>query len=286
MGRRLLLFLIAAAAAGVAPPVAQDSLRFAVIGDTGTGDRPAIEVAQQMAKARAVFPFELAVMMGDNLYGRERPKDYESKFERPFKPLLDAGVKFYASLGNHDEPTQANYKLFNMNGQRYYSFKPRDGVRFFALDSNYMDKRQLEWLEKELKGSGSEWKICFFHHPIYSSGKRHGPSEDLRALIEPLFVKYNVSLVLQGHEHFYERIHPQHGIPYFIVGGSAKLRSDGIGQSKITAKGFDEDRSFTLMEIVKDELHFQTLSRTGKVIDSGSLRRRQEQKPEGGAAKN
>jgi hypothetical protein len=226
-----------------------------------------------MAKARAIFPFEFAVMMGDNLYGRERPTDYVKKFEKPFGPLLDAGVKFYASLGNHDEPTQANYKLFNMNGKRYYSFRPKAGVRFFALDSTYMDQRQMEWLENELKSSGSEWKICFFHHPIYSSGKRHGPSKDLRALIEPLFVKYNVSLVLMGHEHFYERIKPQRGIYYFIVGGSAKLRSDGIGKTDITANGYDEDRTFMLMEIAGDDLHFQTLTRTGYRVDSGTLRR-------------
>ena len=46
------------------------------------------------------------------------------KFEEPYKPLLDADVKFYASLGNHDDPTQRFYKPFNMNGERYYSFKP------------------------------------------------------------------------------------------------------------------------------------------------------------------
>ena len=65
-------------------------------------------------------------MLGDNLYGNEGAKDFEKKFERPYKALLDAGVKFYASLGNHDNPNQRFYKLFNMNGQRYYNFKPKD----------------------------------------------------------------------------------------------------------------------------------------------------------------
>ena len=54
-----------------------------------------------------------------------------------------------------------------MNGQRYYTFRPKDGVRFFALDSNYVDQKQLEWFDKEAGASGSDWKICFFHHPLY-----------------------------------------------------------------------------------------------------------------------
>ena len=54
-------------------------------------------------------------------------------------------------------------------------------VRFFALDSNYMDRQQIEWLEKELSNSASDWKIAFFHHPLYSSGERHGPEEVPRA---------------------------------------------------------------------------------------------------------
>jgi len=275
--RTTLIFAAAAASLWAAnPPLAKDSLRFAVIGDTGTGDQYAIQLASRVAEARKTFPFEFAVMLGDNLYGGENAKDYEKKFERPYKALLDAGVKFYASLGNHDEPSQVNYKNFNMNGQRYYSFKPRPGVRFFALDSNYMDQRQLSWLEDELKASGSEWKICFFHHPLYSSGERHGPSVTLRAVLEPLFVKYNVSLVLQGHEHFYERIKPQAGITYIIAGASAKLREGGIAQSEITAKGNATDRSFILMEIDKDELHFQTINQDGKIFDLGTVKRAQE----------
>src|SRR5688572_12318395 len=174
--------------AEIKAPAKTDSLRFAVIGDTGTGSKAAIQLAAQLTKAREIFPFEFVIMTGDNLYGGESPRDYEKKFERPYKALIDAGVKFYAALGNHDEPGQRNYKLFNMNGERYHTFKPADGVRFFALDSNYMDKQQLEWLEKELSASGSEWKIAFFHHPIYSSGERHGPSLQLRAVLEPLLV--------------------------------------------------------------------------------------------------
>ena len=136
-------------------------------------------------------------------------------------------MKFYASLGNHDDPNQRFYKPFNMNGERYYTYT-KGPVRFFVLDSNYMDQKQLDWLERELKASNDPWKIGYFHHPLYSSGARHGSEVDLRAQLEPLFLKYGVSAVFAGHEHFYERIHPQKGIAYFTSGGAAKLRRGNI----------------------------------------------------------
>jgi Calcineurin-like phosphoesterase len=256
----------------VAPPVGKDSVRFLVIGDSGTGDRAQIEVAAQMWKAHAVFPYEFAIMLGDNMYGSERPQDYARKFEVPFKALLDNKIEFKASLGNHDDPNQRFYKNFGMDGKRYYSYQKKDS-RFFALDSNYMDKDQQRWLEEELSKSNAKWKIAYFHHPIYSSGM-HGSELDLRAIVEPLFIKYNLQAVFAGHEHFYERIKPQKGIHHFTAGGSAKLRGGDIMRNTgLTAKGFDTEQSFMLVEIDGDVLRFQTISRRGKRVDSGEVRR-------------
>jgi hypothetical protein len=275
-----------APAIAITLPQREGSLKFAVIGDSGTGGRQQYEVGARMAEAHALFPFELVIMLGDNLYGSERPRDYEQKFERPYKPLLDAKVKFYASLGNHDDREQRLYKLFNMGGELYYSFKaPNEDVRFFALDSTYPDRRQIEWIERELKAADEDWKIAFFHHPLYSSGGRHGPSEDLRKVLEPLFLKYNVSAVFSGHEHFYERIVPQKGIFYMTSGGAAKLREGNIRpNSPFTAKGFDDDNHFVLIEIEGDEMFFQAISRRGDTVDSGSFRRRQPETTSGGPA--
>jgi len=264
-------------------PLQEGSLRFAVIGDSGTGGDEQLAVARQLARFHQRFPFELAIMLGDNLYGRERAGDYAEKFERPYKPLLEAGVKFHASLGNHDDPSQQFYEPFNMGGQRYYTFRPKPGVRFFALDSNLLDPPQLAWLERELAASGSDWKICFFHHPPYSSGDRHGSDEDLRAALEPLFVKHGVTVVFTGHEHFYERIRPQKGVAYFIAGSSAKLRRGDINPSPLTAKGYDQGYTFMLVEIVEDELHFQTISHRGEAVDSGVIRRVESPKGRPGA---
>jgi hypothetical protein len=255
-------------------PMKMGSVKFAVIGDTGTGDSHQLAVARQLATYRGKFPFEFVIMMGDNLYGGNSAKDYDKKFAIPYKPLTDAGVKFYASLGNHDDPSERFYKPFNMNGERYYSFKPANSsVRFFALDSNYMDDKQLAWLDKELIASGSDWKICFFHHPPYSSGEAHGSDTVLRSQVEPIFVKHGVNAVFTGHEHFYERIKPQKGIAYFIAGSSAKLRAGNIAPSGLSDKGFDTGFTFMLVEIVGDDLFFQTVTEKGATIDSGTIHR-------------
>lgn len=256
-------------------PLRDNSVRFAVLGDTGTGDRVQYDVAKQIVAQYAKFPFTFAIMLGDNIYGSERPQDFRRKFETPYAALLNAKVEFYAALGNHDDPNQRFYKPFNMNGERYHTFK-KGNVRFFALDSNYMDPEQLRWLEKQLQASGSDWKIPYFHHPLYSSGQ-HGSQVELRRIVEPLFIKYGVDVVFAGHEHFYERLKPQKEIHYFTSGGAAKLRADDIGDLGLTEKGFDTDRSFMLVEISEDEMFFQTISRTGQTVDKGSLRRREMQ---------
>jgi 3',5'-cyclic AMP phosphodiesterase CpdA len=254
-------------------PLQPNSVKFAAIGDMGTGEAPQYEVAARMATERQAFPFDFVIMLGDNIYGGSKPKDFERKFEQPYKALLDTGVKFYASLGNHDNPNERFYKYFNMNQSDYYTFK-KGNVRFFALNSNYMDAKQLAWLRKQLQDAGSnEWKICFFHHPLYSSGKSHGSSIELRSLIEPLFIQYGVDAVFSGHDHVYERVKPEKGIYYFTEGSSGQLRPDGLAKTDMTEKGFDSDRTFMLVEIAGDVMYFETLTRAGTVVDSGELRR-------------
>jgi predicted MPP superfamily phosphohydrolase len=270
-----------AAPKGSASPLAltlpnkADSLKFAVLGDFGTASGEQYDLAAQMKRAHDVFPFEFVTLVGDNLYGSERPQDFKKKFEMPYQPLLEAGVKFYASLGNHDAREQRYYKQFNMDGKLYYSLKMKQSVRFFALESTYMDPQQVAWLENELRDSTENWKIPYFHHPPYSSGDRHGSDQRLREVLEPLFLKYNVSVVLTGHDHFYERTKPQKGIVYFVCGSGGQLRKGNIDKSSgITAAGNDTDQVFMVAEINGDDLSFNAVSRGGQIIDSGVITRR------------
>jgi hypothetical protein len=273
----------------LALPNTPGSVKFAVIGDSGRGDTAQQEVAQQMIAWREVFPFDLVLMLGDNIYDSHTPADYVAKFEAPYRRLLDDDVTFRAAIGNHDDPAQIHYEKFNMGGERYYSFRrfevsiqggvPGAGVRFYALDSRTLDPEQLEWLRSGLKGSGSRWKIVFFHHPIYTSGRYTAAARSLRNSLEPILVDGDADVVLSGHEHFYERIVPQRGILYFISGAAGSLRKGDIRPTDLTARGFDVDYSFMLVEVAGDKLYFQAISRTGQTIDAGAVTKGRARRP-------
>ena len=160
-------------------PKKTGSVRFAAIGDSGRGDAAQYAVSAQMQAWRKEFPFDFVLMLGDNIYDSWTPEDYRQKFELPYKPLLDAGVKFYAAIGNHDDPNQPNYPLFNMGGKRYYTFKPPSlvarlagtDVRFFMIDTERLDRHATRVDRSRDGGSNAEWKIAVFHRPIYTSGR-------------------------------------------------------------------------------------------------------------------
>jgi 3',5'-cyclic AMP phosphodiesterase CpdA len=259
-----------APAVATLPAAALEAVRFAVVGDNGTGEQAQFDVGRQMAEYRTTFPYDFVLMVGDNMYMRANERGYADAFERPYESLLDAGVRFFAILGNHDDPNEIRYAGFNMEGQRYYTVA-RGPVRFIGLDTNVLDAGQIAWFERTLKASLEPWKIVYFHHPLYSNGSRHGSNVELRVKLEPLLVRHGVNVVLSGHDHHYERFKPQKGITYFVTGSGGKLRAGGVDRSADTALAFAQEQAFMLVEIAGDQLSFRAISRTGRVIDSGVI---------------
>jgi hypothetical protein len=261
-------------------PLKTNSVRFAVIGDAGRGDLAQYQVSATMQAYRRLFPFSFVVMLGDNVYDGGTVADYQQKFELPYKPLLDAGVLFYAAIGNHDDFNQIRYAPFHMGGQRYFTFKPPSvvsrlfgaSVRFFVIDTENVSLTQLQWLESEMSASDADWKIPIFHRPLYTSGRYDVGGRYLRSSLEPIFIRHRVAAAFSGHEHFYQRIKPQHGITYFISGGAGSLRVGDLRPSEVTAAGFDRDYHFMLVEINDDELYYQAIARNGGTVDYGVIR--------------
>jgi predicted phosphodiesterase len=262
-------------------PNQDGSIKFAVIGDSGRGWPPQHEVAAQMVAYRQRFDYRFVLMAGDNIYeGPATAEDYRVKFEEPYKLLLDAGVRFYAVLGNHDDPQQIHYKPFNMDGHRYYTFVPPvdlparldTRVRFFALDSTNLDGEQLRWFEHEAAESRAEWKIVLLHYPLYTSGRYALQSRATRFTLESSFVNGGIDVVFSGHEHLYNRSEPQKGILYFVSGGAGSLREGDGGRTSTIARSYAADFHFMLVEIADDAFYFQAINRKGETIDAGSLR--------------
>ncbi|HYB95720.1 MAG TPA: metallophosphoesterase [Vicinamibacterales bacterium] len=257
------------------------SIKFAVIGDSGRGTKEQHEVASRMTEYRQRFAYEFVLMAGDNIYeGEATEEDYRLKFEEPYKALLDAGVKFYAALGNHDDTNQVYYKPFNMDGKRYYTFVPPvdpitrwdTRVRFFAIDSTYINLEQIRWLDKEMTESRAEWKIAFLHHPLYTSGRYGLAARGIRLGLESTFVNGGVDVVFSGHEHIYQRMEMQNGVLYFITGGAGSLREGDASPAPFVARSYDRDYHFMLVEINDEGFFFQAINRAGDTVDAGVLR--------------
>ncbi len=286
--RRQALLSIATVAAGAAltprsifgATPAKNKIRFAAIGDFGTGDDNQAAIASLIMRDHKASPLDLALAVGDNIYPDGGGRHFVKKFERPYAGLLNEGVKFHAVLGNHDvrdgRGDQCRYPLFNMNGQCYYTIKKGDGlVEFFMADSTDFNRVQAGWLEGALRASTAKWKIAVFHHPIYSSGETHGSDLGLRRAIEPLLTRYGVNAVFSGHDHIYERVRPQQGIQYFVTGAGGKVREGDVDmRSPFREVSFDRDNHYMLVEVDDQQISFRAVARGGAVIDSGTIKER------------
>jgi predicted MPP superfamily phosphohydrolase len=284
--RQALLSLAGITAGAILKPVSilgaepvQKRLRFPIIGDWGTGDSDQTGIAKQMFASHQRTPFDFAIAAGDNIYPNGSGRYFGKHFEQPFAPLLKDRINFHAVLGNHDvqegRQDQCQYPLFNMGGRNYFTLRQGDGLLdLFMLDSTDCDRMQQGWVEQELKASAARWKVVVLHHPLYSSGKKHGSDLRLRQCLEPLFLRYGVQAVFSGHDHVYERIKPQQGIHYFVTGAGGKTRRGGVDlKSPIRAFSYDEDNHFMIVEADHDRLSFQAINETGGVIDEGAIQR-------------
>ena len=263
----------AATPGGSVSPLPMPGLRggrvFALIGDSGSGDVPQRQVAQAMLtyfNTARHFPFVL--MLGDNLYD----DDYENEFLVPYKPLLDRGVKFYATLGNHDRDLERHFKPFNMGDKDRYVFD-EGNARFAALNSNHpSDPEQIKWLDGVFADAGTKWRVAFFHHPLYSSGRHAAESEQvIRPALEEALVRNRVNVVFSGHEHLYERVKPQRGVYHFVSGGGGRYLYT------LRLREFDEvgvaEHHFMVAEVAGDRLFFAAITHEQKLLDCGVLYR-------------
>lgn len=257
----------------IAPlPTTPPILRFISIADTGTGTEGQYAVAEAMAQYHGQNSFNLAILAGDNIYNNGEFEKINAVFERPYQPLLQQGVKFYACLGNHDIRTangdlQVKYPGFNMAG-RYYTFR-RESVQFFALDTNHNAdwKNQLVWLEKELSQSTAPWKVVFGHHQVYSSGI-YGLNQPFIQTLTPMFQKYGVQLYINGHEHSYERTRSINGTTYLICGAGAGTRP--VGRSEWTEYAASR-LSFATFDVYEDRIFVSAIGTDKRVFDRGVI---------------
>lgn len=296
------VFLLAAAL-----PALSQTLRFGVIGDSGSGDAHQLAVARQMESYEKAHPWEFVLMLGDNIYDDGNPRDFDRKFKNPYRNLMAAGVKFHATLGNHDRAGAASRKGMAQVQDDAFGYIGRHDeyvlvagpevngkrlARFICLDSEaWLDDLEtggrvevrLKRLRQWLQDSGDfQWNFAFFHEPLYSFAATktlgrfigrygHGPEEMLRRALEPEF-RGKIDIVLSGHEHFYQKIRPQSGVHYFISGGGSKIRR-GVDKHHKQVEFAAEALHFLGFEVSTNEVKYAAISDQGAQIHAGVIRK-------------
>lgn len=219
------------------------------------GNRPAMESAA--AKTANIIEAGMkddadafVISLGDNTYPDGAAKEFESCFEPTWGRFKQ---RIHPSVGNHEyhlPSAQAYYSYFGAAAgapaQGYYSFNTKNW-HLIALNSNLKDadlQAQLEWLKQDLVQNKSSCTVAYWHHPLYSSGG-HGNDTKMRVYWD-LLKAAKVDLVLNGHDHDYERFAPQDqfgnrddnlGIREFVVGtGGATLSAFLIHRANSEAR--------------------------------------------------
>lgn len=250
-----------------------------VLGDMQTKSHKVARVVNQVENVHVKSPIQGILTTGDNITPKHNfSRDVMEQIVYPLHSLINLGIPLYATLGNHDvryAEEEISYPLFNMRGRRFYSTSfGKDVVEVFFIDSNTMrnDEEQLRWLDRELGASRAQWKIVIGHEPLYASPVSHGPSFDLLEILEPVFLKNDVDIVLSGHNHIYERHLLQKGIMYITIGNSGKLHKGELPPCSTRAASYNERQSFLLLQFRDDRLIFRTYNIFGEVVDHGCLR--------------
>ena len=160
-----------------------------------------------------------------------------------------------------------------LEGTNYYM--DIQGLRMIALNSNLKQKEQAEWLDKLLANNPNRWTVVVFHHPIYST-KGGRDNRELREMWQPVFNKYGVDLVLQGHDHSYGRTNLMSGTKtgkagtVYVVSMSGTKMYEG-GDSKVFARVAEDTQLFQIVRIQDDMLRFETHTASGTPYDAFTL---------------
>lgn len=214
----------------------EETRRFAVIGDYGAAG----DSEQAVATMVSAWKPEFIVTTGDNNYTLGLAATIDLNIGQYYHPYIGdyTGTygkgsqenRFFPSLGNHDwsllgADPYLNY--FTLPGNERYYRVVQGSLEFFMLDSDTRepdgvssDSIQGEWLQSALADSTALYKVVVFHHPPYSSAK-HGSHD----WMQWPFAEWGATLVLNGHDHVYERI-IKDSFPYIVNGAGGRSLYD------------------------------------------------------------
>jgi hypothetical protein len=277
-----------------APTDGSGTIRLVAFGDSGNGSSGQSQIASRIGAE----VFDLAIHTGDIAYSNGTYLDFDVRFFPYYRDWLRR-VGFFPSIGNHDDrtssatpyrtlfvlPRDGGSIAYPNNAERFYSFD-FGPVHFICLDTeeaflnSARRKEQIAWLTADLQASQSQpWRIAFFHRPSHSSGTEHGSDLAIRQAFSSLFERYNVQLVLNGHEHSLERSVPwresanadYQPVTYIVTGGGGATGYP-VGHSAFTAYS-RSILNYIRMTISPASLTLEGVGTNGAVLDRFTLDR-------------
>lgn len=248
-------------------------VRLLVFGDSGSGGEYQAAVRDQMF----TVPFDFIVHTGDIAYDDGSLGQLEGQFFDVYAELTRSFAT-YVVAGNHDygtasgAPTREVFALPENAGrpeglERWYSFD-WGNAHVVGLDTERMDAVQAAWLDADLAATDKPWKIVVGHRPPYSSGE-HGSNTRFREYFAGPIEKHGVQLVLNGHDHDYERSKPIAGTTYIVTGGGGR-NTRPVSTSSFTAFSVDAHH-IVQIEIDDAQLLLHAIDGVGREFDSARI---------------
>jgi hypothetical protein len=260
----------ATAAAGRSAPVRSG---FVAFGDFGGGPAQRA-VASAMYRWAAGHRVDALVTTGDNVYERGEPQRFGAQLDRPYRQLRRTRP-LWVTLGNHDEVAgHGAAQLRHLGLPRLPYVKTLPGVQLLFLDGNRPDRAQAAWLEARLARPGPRFRVVVFHQPAWSCST-HGSSREVDRWWVPVLERNRVALVLNGHDHNYQRFVSTAGVNYVVTGGGGKqlypvTRCPSGTPRRVAAVARNH---FTAVEVRQRSLTVRAVGGNGQVIDWVVIRR-------------
>jgi Calcineurin-like phosphoesterase len=242
-------------------------------GDSGGGPgQPA--VARAMERWAATHRVDALVTTGDNVYERGEPELFAAQLDQPYRALR-RGRPLWATLGNHDVTDghgEEQLRHLGLPGLPYARSLP--GLQLLFLDANRVDEAQASWLDARLSAPGPDLRAVVFHHPAWSCSV-HDTSKQVGRHWVPVLEDHRVALVLNGHDHNYQRFVSPAGVTYVVTGGGGRrlypLDACATGSPERVAG--QVRHHFTAVEVRDGSLALTAVAADGAVLDRAVIRR-------------
>jgi hypothetical protein len=260
---------------GTAAAVPRGQVRSGLValGDFGGGPaQPA--VARAMERWAAAHRVDALVTTGDNVYNRGEPELFAAQLDQPYRELRRTRP-MWATLGNHDVTAGHGAEQLRHLGLPDLPYaKSLPGLQLLFLDANRVDEAQASWLDARLSDPGPDLRAVVFHQPAWSCS-RHDSSEQVDRLWVPVLEDHRVALVLNGHDHNYQRFVSPGGVTYVVTGGGGRqlYPVDGCARGAPERVAEVVRHHFTAVEVRDGSLAVTAVADDDTVLDRAVIRR-------------